>query len=1132
MADPFSGRTFDQYEVLEKLGGGGMGIVYRARDTKLGRQVALKFLPPQWAHDEDAKQRFVREAQAASATDHRNICTIHDVGTTDDGHLFLVMALYEGPTLKRRLQQGPLSVDEALEIAMQVADGLAKAHAAGVVHRDVKPGNLILTEDAVKIVDFGLATFSSALQLTLEGTTLGTAAYMSPEQSRGEDVDPATDVWAAGVILYEMLAGHPPFRGASADAITYAIRHDAPTSLRAIRPEVSEEVEHVVFRALMKEPRLRFPTGRELARAIRQARGHTMPQDLLTQAIALPPSLQPGARQPLPLMAPAATRRRVRPVTIAAAGLLLIASAGVGWWAYQPGERMPILVAPLANQTGEAALDGYRLALTHAMVRALSESPAVRPVPYPKMLQVLRRFQGSGGADVGSREALQALEASAGTKTVLMPALIYDDRDRTWRGRVELRNAVTATAADAYETGRVTSALSKETAHELSRQMVELVNQHLSGGGVRAWLRRADPVGLLASIEAEKAFESGISWYEEQEYSSALGAFEAAAGMDRQNPLLHAWVSRAALVMRRDDVARDAAERAASLLSNRTSATDRLFIEAAVAEARREPDTAESRLRQLVDDNPDDVSWRIELAAFHDRRADSRDAWMVAVNDYHDVLTRDPGLLRPRLELCRLYNRLQEPANAKRQGEEALNGYQRAGWRGGEALVRFCLVDALRAGSAVEQRQARAHAEAALSALQALRFQYNVPRAVNNVALAAAEQGRFSEAIALWEAGATAAEEGQNALILPTILGNLGVAQSRVANVDGALAAYRRSAELYERLGDERRAAQQQANGGLLGIAYGLDIPAAVRDLQNARAVLQRVGDADWEVASLEGLATYYRNEARYEDAERELSRALALAKERNLRTKIVSVSLAQARVSFDRDDYATALSRLLELSKVLDGGRSAVLTLLARVHLRLGDPRAADADLREAEASLPSRDGTDLPPALDVAKGELAFEQGRLAEARQFWQKVVSRARSVDELVVWGRMRLALLDGIQGQPARARATLETAIQEARRLGRLSLEVTARIAFARIALLEGKRDEGQRVLAAVGDDEARLGLETRAMLHYLRGQLAGDGPGRSDIETARRLLDELQKSIPETYRKGFVSRKEIQVVAG
>src|SRR5262249_22982411 len=179
-ADPLIGTTVSQYEIVAKLGGGGMGVVYKARDIRLGRSVALKFLPPQWSHDESAKQRFVREAQAASATHHRNICVIHNIDETPDGRLFIVMAYYEGETLKQKLERGQIAIAEVIEMGSEIADGLAKAHSQGVVHRDVKPGNLIVTEDGVKILDFGLAKFADALQLTVPGSTIGTVAYMSP----------------------------------------------------------------------------------------------------------------------------------------------------------------------------------------------------------------------------------------------------------------------------------------------------------------------------------------------------------------------------------------------------------------------------------------------------------------------------------------------------------------------------------------------------------------------------------------------------------------------------------------------------------------------------------------------------------------------------------------------------------------------------------------------------------------------------------------------------------------------------------------------------------------------------------------------------------------------------------------
>ncbi len=272
-ADPLVGRTVAQYEVLAKLGGGGMGVVYKARDIKLGRAVALKFLPPQWSHDEGAKQRFVREAQAASATNHQNICVIHNIDETADGRLFIVMAYYEGETLKQRLERGALSLVEAVDIASEIAEGLAKAHAQGVVHRDVKPGNLMLTDDGVKILDFGLAkcrhetlaiTGEDSAVSTQPGTLLGTVGYMSPEQVRGGATDSRSDIFSLGVILHEMIPGPAPFHGDSAVETLHAIlKNDPPVLPRS--KGVAPALEHVIRHCLEKSPDARFQSARDLA---------------------------------------------------------------------------------------------------------------------------------------------------------------------------------------------------------------------------------------------------------------------------------------------------------------------------------------------------------------------------------------------------------------------------------------------------------------------------------------------------------------------------------------------------------------------------------------------------------------------------------------------------------------------------------------------------------------------------------------------------------------------------------------------------------------------------------------------------------------------------------------------------
>jgi serine/threonine-protein kinase len=189
------GQRLSHYEIGERLGGGGMGVVYKALDTKLNRHVALKFLPPELTRDDDARQRFMQEAQAASALDHPNICTIHEIDSAPDGKLFIAMAFYDGETLKARISRGPLPVKAALDLAIQIGQGLAKAHANGIVHRDVKPANLMVTSDGfLKIVDFGIAKLMDVTGPTQTGTTLGTVSYMSPEQVEGKPADQKSDV--------------------------------------------------------------------------------------------------------------------------------------------------------------------------------------------------------------------------------------------------------------------------------------------------------------------------------------------------------------------------------------------------------------------------------------------------------------------------------------------------------------------------------------------------------------------------------------------------------------------------------------------------------------------------------------------------------------------------------------------------------------------------------------------------------------------------------------------------------------------------------------------------------------------------------------------------------------------------
>ena len=378
------GETVSHYRILEKLGGGGMGVVYRAEDTRLGRIVALKFLAPELTRDPRAKQRFINEARAASQLDHPNICTIHEIDETEDGRLFLSLACYEGETARERLEKGPMPLDEAVAMGVHVAKGLAEAHSRGIVHRDIKPANIFLSNDGrARILDFGLAKLAGQTRLTRVGGTVGTVAYMSPEQARGTgDVSAGTDIWSLGVVLYEALTGELPFPGERPESILYSLVHESPRPPSELRADVPAKLEAIVMKCLEKDPDDRFRTASELVEELNRFRGH---------ASSL---IRAGTTARIPLRAFGRRRALVAAgaALVVCAGLLIVPQGRDAVRGLLAGRALPdlrqVAVLPLdapENSTDEELAGGLRDYLTFRLSQIEQFDPALRVVPLKEL---------------------------------------------------------------------------------------------------------------------------------------------------------------------------------------------------------------------------------------------------------------------------------------------------------------------------------------------------------------------------------------------------------------------------------------------------------------------------------------------------------------------------------------------------------------------------------------------------------------------------------------------------------------------------------------------------------------------------------------------------------------------------
>ncbi len=986
-ASSFIGRTINRYRIVGEISRGGMGVVYRAIDTSLNREVAVKVLPPELVIDETRRARFIQEAQAASALEHPNIAVIHEIGTAEGLH-YIAMELIRGDKLSDLVASGGLDVHRALDLAVEIAEALGRAHEKGIVHRDLKPANVMLTEYGhAKVIDFGLAKLVETVpeEFTQEtapgaqtdpGIMLGTISYMAPEQARGAKVDHRADVFAFGILLYEMVAGRPPFRAQSSLDTLHAILHAAPPPLPAIASPAAPDVQRIINKCLEKDPDARYQGMKDLAVDLRAARRRAEGSSAGAEVSAVAPP-------------PAARWRPSQALVIGGALALVVAAIATGLFIARPAPapergatadtRPSIAVMYFENNTGNPQLDWLRTGLADMVVTDLSQSPHLEVLGTDRLYQILSDMRRADDRQI-SFDVVQEVASRAGIENVLLGS--YVKAGDIIRINLKLQEAKTGRILASDRVDAMGEANLLSMVDDLTRRVKQRFDQRLASPGLLAnpstAATRTEPITdrdlkdvTTSSVDAYRAYAEGVEFLYQGRYSNASGPLEQAIAIDQSFAMAYAKLAVIhGNLGHSDEQAKYS--RLALDHADRLTVRERYYIEGVYyGTARGDMRRGVESYQKVLALFPDHVPSRNNLALLYVQLGQ----WREAIPHYEDAIRRGTPFAGSYGNLAAAYIAIGETDKAQRVVDDfvKLRPENAAGWtalgahrlRTGhvdEALAAFDKAIALgRAGvfnvhqliwEAQFLRRDWAAADAAAHTLLKLNDPFAHWLGNTDLALLALVHGQSARAAALLETPVTGAGDEFN-----------GNARARAALVRLA------RGETRQALVQAEEATKVQSSG-----AAGLDrlgTRAIVKDRSGQRR------EADGVLSEMQRLANVPLNT---------IERRAAL--------------LAEGEIALQRGEHARAIDRLNAAASLLPARgfppppplHLRLWFALASAHLASGHDRDTAEWFEKIVASTAEQPWWPIEYVRSFYfLGKLAEKRGDQAKAREYYRQFVT---------------------------------------------------------------------------------------------------------------------------------------------